>query len=155
MNKTNTIKFILLVTFVSILTTLQYGCLDQNINESTTKNQIDSLLTPISTIEYYTQQQTSNKIVTVKGNVTKILSDDTDGDKHQRFIIRISNNHTLLIVHNIDIAPRIENLKVNDVVYVHGEYVWNDQGGLVHWTHHDPDEIHENGWIVINDKKYQ
>jgi hypothetical protein len=40
-------------------------------------------------------------------------------------------------------------------VYIHGDYVWNDQGGLIHWTHHDPTGVHESGWIVLGDKKYQ
>jgi hypothetical protein len=36
---------------------------------------------------------------------------------------------------------------VGDALLVHGEYVWNEQGGLVHFTHHDPDGSHESGWI--------
>jgi hypothetical protein len=62
-----------------------------------------------------------------------------------------------MISHNIDIAPRVNGLKVNREIIVHGEYVWNEQGGLVHWTHHNPDSdgSHENGWIIYENKKYQ
>ena len=40
-------------------------------------------------------------------------------------------------------------------VLVHGEYVWNDQGGLIHFTHHDPDRSHEGGWIEVGGVRYQ
>jgi len=115
----------------------------------------DSTLTPVSEIEKAFQNQRSNFSVTVKGTVTRILSDDNSGDRHQRFIIKLSNKQTLLIAHNIDIAPRVSGLSVESVVYAHGDYVWNDEGGLVHWTHLDPDGSHEDGWILFNGKKYQ
>jgi len=36
-----------------------------------------------------------------------------------------------------------------------GEYEWNDKGGVIHWTHDDPEEIHVNGWIFNNNVIYQ
>ena len=41
-----------------------------------------------------------------------------------------------------------------DHVIVHGEYVWNAQGGLIHFTHHDPQGTHEGGYIQDNGKTY-
>jgi len=41
-----------------------------------------------------------------------------------------------------------------DHVIVHGEYVWNAQGGLIHFTHHDPQGTHEGGYIEDNGKTY-
>jgi hypothetical protein len=83
------------------------------------------------------------------------LSDDTVGDKHQRFIIKLSNGQTLLIAHNIDIGARVIGIAVGSVVYVHGDYIWNSQGGLIHWTHRDPAGVHENGWVVFGNTKYE
>jgi len=42
-----------------------------------------------------------------------------------------------------------------DSVIVHGEYVWNDEGGLIHFTHHDPAPAHEGGWIELRGVRYQ
>ncbi len=88
------------------------------------------------------------------GKVTKLLSDDTDGSRHQRFILKLNSEQTLLIAHNIDIAPRIENLSQNDTVEFYGEYVWNSEGGIIHWTHHDPNGQHEDGWLKHQGVKY-
>jgi hypothetical protein len=89
------------------------------------------------------------------GTVTHILADDTEGSQHQKFILSLANGQTLLISHNIDLAPRIGSLKKRDIVSFYGEYVWNEKGGLVHWTHHDPAGNHEGGWLRHNDVIYQ
>lgn len=78
-----------------------------------------------------------------------------DGSQHQRFIVELSSGQTLLIAHNIDIAPRINSLQVGDSVRFYGEYEWNPQGGIIHWTHHDPNGYHVGGWIKHNGRTYQ
>jgi hypothetical protein len=90
-----------------------------------------------------------------EGAVVRILSDDTNGSRHQRFILELASGQTLLITHNIDIAPRIDALEVGDSVRFSGEYVWNEKGGVVHWTHHDPRGRHMAGWLVHNGKTYK
>jgi len=85
--------------------------------------------------------------VSGSGTVTRILSDDDRGDRHQRFIIRLPSGQTLLVAHNIDLAPRVAPLAVGDVVEFSGEYASNDKGGVVHWTHHDPAGRHPGGWL--------
>ena len=90
-----------------------------------------------------------------EGIVTRLLADDTSGIPHQRFIVRVASGQTVLIEHNTDIAPSIKDLKVGDTVSFFGEYIWNQQGGLVHWTHHDPDGRHETGWLKHNGRVYQ
>ena len=81
------------------------------------------------------------------GIVIKVLPDDNQGDRHQRFLLRLSSGRTLLIAHNIDIAPRVSPLSKGDIVEYKGEYVWNEKGGVVHWTHHDPSGKHSAGWL--------
>ena len=45
--------------------------------------------------------------IEVKGFIRRLLSDDDDGSRHQRFIIDIGNRITLLVAHNIDLAKRV------------------------------------------------
>ncbi|NCO74221.1 MAG: DUF3465 domain-containing protein [Cyanobacteria bacterium] len=100
-------------------------------------------------------QKISNIQVQNQGVVIKLLKDDLDGGKHQRFILKFNYGQTVLIAHNIDLAPRINNLKVGDIVSFYGEYEWNSQGGVVHWTHKDPQGKHPHGWLKHKGKTYQ
>jgi uncharacterized protein DUF3465 len=93
--------------------------------------------------------------VSGEGTVTRILGDDTVGDHHQRFILTLDSGRTLLIAHNIDLAPRIDSLREGDSVSFSGEYESNDKGGVVHWTHHDPQGQHEAGWLKHRGRTYQ
>jgi len=97
------------------------------------------------------------KGVQVRGNgkVSRILSDDNYGDRHQRFILRLDSGHTVLIAHNIDIAPRVKFLERGDVVQFYGEFEWNSKGGVIHWTHHDPNGHHKGGWLKHNSRVYK
>lgn len=90
-----------------------------------------------------------------EGIVTKTLADDNDGSRHQRFIVRLESGLTILIAHNIDLAPRVAGLKKGDKVEFSGEYVWNNKGGTVHWTHHDPRGRHPEGWIKHKYRTYR
>jgi hypothetical protein len=90
-----------------------------------------------------------------EGKVIRVLADDLDGSRHQRFIVQLASGQTLLITHNIDIAPRIDGLKAGDRVSFNGEYVWNDEGGVIHWTHHDPQGRHVAGWVIHDGKTYK
>jgi uncharacterized protein YceK len=97
----------------------------------------------------------SGLAVSDSGVVDRVLSDDTEGGRHQRFILRLASGQTLLIAHNIDIAPRVSGLSVGDSVEFSGQYEWNDRGGVVHWTHHDPSGQHQAGWLKHGGVTYQ
>ena len=85
----------------------------------------------------------------------RLLPDDNDGSRHQKFIVRLDSGNTILIAHNIDLAPRIDRLRRGDRIEFYGEYEWNDRGGVVHWTHDDPAGRHEDGWLRHKGKTYQ
>ncbi|HSE24954.1 MAG TPA: DUF3465 domain-containing protein [Pyrinomonadaceae bacterium] len=89
------------------------------------------------------------------GKVVRLLSDDNDGSRHQRFIVELKTGQTLLIAHNIDLAPRIVSLKAGDDIEFFGEYEWNEKGGTIHWTHRDPKGHHVAGWIKHEGSVYQ
>ena len=89
------------------------------------------------------------------GTVVRILADDEEGSRHQRFILELATGQTLLVAHNVDLAPRIESLEVGDRVDFYGEYEWSDKGGVIHWTHHDPDGRHVAGWLRHDGQTYR
>lgn len=97
----------------------------------------------------------SNIQVEGEGTVMRILPDDLNAPRHQRFIVQLASGQTLLMSHNIDISPRIDGLEVGDSVSFNGEYVWNNKGGVIHWTHRDPQRRHVGGWIKHNGRTFQ
>lgn len=101
------------------------------------------------------EQRASGRMLRVMGRVVRTLADDRDGSPHQRFIIATDSGQTLLVAHNLDLAPRLEELKAGEELVVYGEYEWNDQGGIMHWTHDDPAGRHEAGYIEWLGRKYQ
>ena len=101
------------------------------------------------------QNRTSNLQVQGSGKVNRILADDNDGSRHQKFLLQLGSGQTLLVAHNIDLAPRIGSLNTGDTVEFYGEYEWNEKGGVIHWTHHDPAGKHVGGWLSHNGKRYE
>ena len=93
------------------------------------------------------QDHRSGVSVTGEGVVVEVLPDDNDGSRHQRFILKLSSGHTILVAHNIDLAARIPALQTGERVAFRGVYEWNSEGGVVHWTHGDPRGRHEAGWV--------
>ena len=87
--------------------------------------------------------------------VYRVLPDDLDGSRHQKFLLRLTTGLSLLIAHNIDLAPRIDGISVGDTVEFYGVYEWNEKGGVVHWTHHDPAGRHIGGWLKFEGRTYQ
>jgi len=118
-------------------------------------------LTPHQKIADYFNNKVSNKMVSIRSEVTKILSDDTHPPRHQRFIITLNQGLalnrelTVLISHNIDLAPRVSGLNVGDEVIITGQYEWNERGGVIHWTHHDPQGRRDGGQIIHQGSVYR
>ena len=108
-----------------------------------------------SSVDQAFRQHLSNVQVHGQGLVVKILKDDTRGLRHQKFILRLDSGRTLLIVHNIGQAPRLNDLQPGDTVEFSGEYEWNPEGGLVHWTHHTAHGRHPSGWLRHNGKLFR
>ena len=90
-----------------------------------------------------------------QGVVAKVLRDDDEGSRHQKFLLRLPSGLVILIAHNIDLAPRLEGLRAGDAVEFNGDYEWNEKGGVVHWTHRDSSGRHVAGWLKYNGQTYQ
>ena len=89
------------------------------------------------------------------GVVDRVLPDDNDGSRHQRFILRLGTGQTVLVAHNIDLADRLTALDRGDTVEFYGEYEWTSAGGVIHWTHRDPARRHVSGWLKHEGRRVQ
>ncbi len=101
---------------------------------------------------YHNRQ--SDVMVQVAAVVKKNLPDDTVDSRHQKMILLLPSGHTLLLAHNIDLADRVP-ADEGDTVEVKGEYEFSEQGGVLHWTHHDPRRRRDDGWIKHNGVTYK
>jgi hypothetical protein len=88
------------------------------------------------------------------GRVTRVLPDDNEGSRHQRFILDVGDGHTVMVSHNIDLAERIP-VSIGATLSLRGRYEWNERGGVIHWTHHDPQGQEQGGWISRSGTLYQ
>jgi hypothetical protein len=142
-------------SFQPIISLLLFVCLIAVLISCSENNTTTDIKPPATEIiiEAF-EKQRSGFMVEIRGKVTHLLKDDNDGSRHQRFIIELPNQHTLLIAHNIDLAERIP-LNTGDKVIIFGQYEWNNKGGVIHWTHHDPENKHPGGWIKHRGKVYQ
>jgi hypothetical protein len=96
----------------------------------------------------------SNLLVEVSGRVKRALADDTEGSPHQKWILELASGHTVLVAHNLDLAPRVP-LEAGDELLIRGEYEYSREGGVLHWTHDDPARKHPTGWVELRGKRYE
>ncbi len=101
----------------------------------------------------------SNIQLSGSGRVIKVLPDDNQGSRHQRLLVRLgpdrAHGQVILIAHNIDLAPRVEDISAGDTLAFLGEYEWSEKGGVLHWTHRDPGGRHAAGWLRHNGHTYR
>lgn len=108
-----------------------------------------------STLTQAYENRQSDVQVQGEGVVSRVLPDDNKGSRHQRFILELPNGQTILVAHNIDLAPRVDAIAEGDRIEFFGEYEWNERGGVIHWTHHDPRGSHPDGWLKHKGRTYQ
>lgn len=155
-NKKKPFSLISIIIIALFLIAQYFFNQDSLVNPEGVKNEINASLSSKNSeaLQAYANKR-AKKQVKGEGVVVKLLPDDKEGSQHQRFILKISPNVTLLVAHNIDLAPRINTLKVGDNVAYFGEYIYNDKGGVLHWTHKDPRNRHPSGYLLHNGKKYE
>ena len=141
-------KFRTISAILFFLAALAYGWVNTEffqypVGQDATHSQVQELFS----------QQISGTMVSVQGSVIRILKDDTKGSRHQRFIVQLNDGFTVLIAHNIDLAPRIP-LNLNKEIKIFGQYEWNNKGGVIHWTHKDPQKTRAGGWVEFQGRRY-
>ncbi len=134
--------------------------------DHTTENNPKTNNSPANTPRIDHQEQVLSKIrkernntharfwLETQGQVIKLLKDDTKGSPHQKFLIKLAPDITLLVAHNTALAKRAP-IHRGDQVKIRARYEWNNRGGVLHWTHHDPKGKQEGGWIYANGKYYK
>ena len=123
------------------------------IANARTKSKADNYSSDDAILSAFTNHR-SDLQVKGKGIVSRTLRDDDEGSRHQKFILKLDNGQSLLVAHNIDLAPRVNGIRSGDKIEFYGEYEWSEQGGVLHWTHDDPRGRHKNGWLKHNGKTY-
>ncbi len=152
-HKTNRwfVKLLILVFLIAIGVFI-YKKTTEETNSSEIEKPLASFTTGIQGVDNTGQNGLQ---VQGEGVVTKILLDNPEDSKHQRFVLTLSSGQPLLVVHNIDLALKINGLSIGDTVRFQGEYEWNLEGGVVRWTHDDPDARHIGGWLKHGGKVYR
>lgn len=102
----------------------------------------------------------SDTWVETTGRVEKLLPDDTDtsdnSDKHQKFLLLVPGDVTVLVAHNISTSQRVP-VKPGDTISLRGDYEYTDKGGTIHFTH-KPKYNSRNvrgGWIEFKGVRYE
>ena len=150
-NITSLVNIILLLTMISACAQSQPN--SNTINNSSNVYKNSQSLDDSQALAAQMQQAIKREI-TVTAPVKKILPEDVKGLPHQRFLIELSNDSTVLIAHDLQYAKALP-IQAGDIVCVRGEYIWNKKGGLIHWTHHSDTPKHEGGWIDFQGQRYQ
>ncbi|MDO8580986.1 MAG: DUF3465 domain-containing protein [Candidatus Omnitrophota bacterium] len=142
-------KFCFFLTFIIFATGI-IGCGRETSNSPST-----IVLTGDQLIAQAFQTKRWDVWVESQGTIERMLADDTQGSRHQRLILRLDSGQTLLMTHNVDVAPRLPDVQPGERLAFRGEYIWNDKGGAIHWTHHDPAGRQPGGWIDYRGQRYQ
>jgi hypothetical protein len=95
----------------------------------------------------------ANFIEVADVTVTQLLPDDTFGSKHQKWIVQLANGGEVACVYNIDVTPRIP-LRVGDIISLGGQFIYDRNGGLLHWLHEDGRAHRPNGYVEHQGVRY-
>jgi len=100
------------------------------------------------------KNHTSNIVVEAPAQVSRLMPDLVDVEKHQVFFVELESGQRIKVMHNLDEAPPVP-VVVGSNIRLRGEYDWTPEGGVIHWTHHDPKGQREGGWIEYQDHIYR
>lgn len=144
-----------LLSIVILLAVAYYGIRQNGCHPAPHGNVVEGVGNTDQPLAAAFEKHLRNVEVQGSGRVVRILPDDDDGIRHQKFIVELNSGQKLLVAHNIDLAGRLMPLNAGDTIEFRGEYEWNEQGGVIHWTHRDPQRRHADGWIKHNGRTFE
>ena len=86
--------------------------------------------------------------------VSRILPDDTQGLEHERWYIQLSDGSVVFAVYNIDMNVERVPLVQGEKQDIGGQFIWTNNGGLLHWLHADPKNNRPDGFVIVNGHRY-
>ena len=107
-----------------------------------------------ATLEHAFFDHRSEFMTEVSSTVARIMLDDRSDPRSQKFVIRLENGQSVLIVHDQVAAKRVP-VAIGDTVSVRGLYRWSETGGTVLFTEMDPSPRRRHGWVEFDGKRYQ
>jgi hypothetical protein len=104
------------------------------------------------------RSQQSHVEVEASGSVARVLGTrEGPSGAHEGFLLHLRGSAgrglTVKVEDNVDITGPIP-IEPGDDVELRGEYIYNELGGLIHYTHHDPSGRHPGGYIRVGGKTY-
>ncbi|MEO6990055.1 MAG: DUF3465 domain-containing protein [Candidatus Baltobacteraceae bacterium] len=104
------------------------------------------------------QAHRSHVEVTASGSVARVLGTRVGpSGAHEGFLLHLRGAEgrglTIRVEDNVDLTGPIP-LRAGDDVEVHGEYIFDPRGGLVHYTHRDPRGHHPSGYVRVGGRLY-
>jgi hypothetical protein len=96
--------------------------------------------------------------VTASGSVARVLGIRSGpSGRHEGFLLHLRGAEgrglTVRVEDNVDLTGPIP-LRAGDDVVVHGEYIYDPRGGIIHYTHNDPRGRHPGGYVRVNGRLY-
>lgn len=88
------------------------------------------------------------------GIVAQLIGDETvSGERHQRMVVNVSGGLDLIVRHSTERSERVP-VAQGDTVAFQGRYEWSGRGGVVGYTHQDPEQPGDGGWIRYQGTTY-
>ena len=104
------------------------------------------------------QNGRSGDEVIVEGLVTHVgRTSGGESGTHEHFDIRITSGaaeQDILIADNITVGVQAP-VKRGDDVIVKGVLEVDPSGPVIHWTHHDPENRHQAGFVMLGGRIYE
>lgn len=110
---------------------------------------IDQIQDDKALVQALKNQRRAHFIQAANLTVSRLLEDDNDGLRHQKWVAKTSVGQSVTIVYNVDMGIRVP-LQVGDKFAVGGEFIWTKTGGLLHWVHEDPRDKRPDGYVYVD-----
>lgn len=88
------------------------------------------------------------------GSVSQVPADESGATPVQRLVVRVSEDLSLMVRHELEHSERIPAAK-GDTVAFQGRYEWDGRGGTVSFTYADGDQPGGGGWVELDGKRYE